>query len=381
MKKELLLVFVAILFMIGNTAAQTVHVINFSNTLDKKVGACCKVDYDLVKRETYLIAAYLDYGIRYYDGEGNDCSNENLMNILNSLRCNKDDIIMFFYTGHGTRSSRDESAFPQMCLKYGIYDQDKFVAVHTVIEKLQAKGARFTLVMTDCCNNIIQGVSAKSLLSQDGGAIVYDKAVAHCYRKLFLENKGLVAMTGCKKGQYSYCGPIIGGVFTDSFFGRVLYKVCKGEIPASWEKVLETVTSVVKDRTKNNETIQEPYYEIKLSSVSTTPTPTPTPPPPPVIASKSNFASEMATLLDASKSEEWRVKRVNIVADKYFTSSAKVVTVGRNGSTILENESARYYLHRLARSESISKVNIINEKTDSSGKHSYIKVQEIRKSK
>ncbi len=382
MKKVLLLAFVVSFFILGNGSAQTVHVINFSNTIDKKIGISCEVDYERVKQETGLIAAYLDYGIKYYSGKGNDCSNENLMNTLNSLRCNKDDIILFFYSGHGARSSQDKSEFPQMCLKYSGYEQDKFVAVHTVIEKLKAKGARFTLVMADCCNAVGPGVVAKSLMSRNGGMIVYDKDMARCYRKLFLDNKGLVAATGCKKGQCSLGNDAIGGFFSDAFFGTALYKACRGEIPATWEKVLGTAASIVKDMTKTVE-IQEPYYEINLkpSSTPTPPAPTPTPPAPPVIAAKPDFASEMATLLDASHTEEWRLKQGNYVADKYFTSNAKVVMVGRNGTTILKNESALYYLRQLARSETISKINIINEKTDATGKHSYIKVQEIRKPK
>lgn len=381
MKKVLLSAIIAILFMIGNASAQTLHVINFCNTIDKRIGTSCKVDYERTKQEAGLIAAYLNYGIKYYNGEGQNCSKENLMNVLNSLRCNKDDIILFYYSGHGTRSSQDKSEFPQMCLKYE-YEEDKFVAVHTVIEKLQAKGARFTLVMTDCCNSICQGVSTKSPLSKNGGAIVYDEEVARNYRKLFLEKKGVVAVTSSKKGQTSNGYKEIGGLFSFAFFEIAFYKACKGEIPATWEKVLGTVSSEIKQ-------FHEPYYEINLKSSSTTspstpnptPTPTSTPTPPPVIAAKPDFASEMATLLDASHSEEWRLKQVNYVADKYFTSNAKVVMVGRNGTTILENESALYYLRQLARSESISKINIINEKTDSTGKHSYIKVQEIRKPK
>lgn len=378
--KKVLFAIAAILFMICNASAQTVHVINFCNTLDPDIG--CEVDYARTKQESGLIAAYLDYGIRYYDGEGEKCSKENLMSTLNSLRCNKDDIILFYYSGHGTRSNQDKSEFPQMCLKYYLYEQDKFVPVHTVIEKLQAKGARFTLVMTDCCNNPVQGVSSKSLLSKNGGAIVYDEAVARCYRKLFLENEGLVAVTGCKKGQYSYGGPGIGGVFSDAFFGTALYKACKGEIPPTWEKVLGAVTSVVKDMTKENkEGIQEPYYEIKLKSSPTPPPPTPTSTPQPVIAAEPTFASELATLMDGSHSEEWLNNQVNYLANKYFTSESKVITVGRNGTTIIEHEAARLFLRRIAMSGNISKINVINEKINSGGKHSYIKVQEIRKSK
>lgn len=372
MKKALLLVFVAVFFVIGNAAAQTLHVINFCNTLDPNIG--CEVDYPRTKQEAGLIAAYLNYGIRYYDGVGENCSNENLMNTLNSLRCKKDDIILFYYSGHGTRSPQDKSEFPQMCLKYHGYDQDKFVAVHTVVEKLQAKGARFTLVLTDCCNNVVPGVSSKSMMSKDGGVIVYNEAVARNYRKLFLEKKGTVVVTSSKKGQTSGGNKIIGGRFSYHFFGSGLYSACNGQIAATWDKVLERVSSKLTG-------LQEPYYEINLKPVSTSPSSTPTPPPTPVIAAEPTFADELGTLLDGSHSEDWLNNQVNYLANKYFTSDSKVVTVGRNGTTILEHESARLFLRRIAGSEKISKINVVNEKTDSTGKHSYIKVQEIRKSK
>lgn len=55
--------------------------------------------------------------------------------------------------------------------------------------------------------------------------------------------------------------------------------------------------------------------------------------------------------------------------------------MNKNEVAIIEHESARLFLRRIAGSGQISKINVINEKTDSTGKHSYINVQEIRKPK
>ena len=372
MKKGLFLAYIAFLLTAGKVSAQTLHVINFCNTLDPEIG--CEVDFERTGREAGLIGAYLGYEVSFYCGEGNDCSNENLMNTLNSLNCGKDDVIFFYYSGHGTRSHQDKSEFPQMCLKYHGYEQDKFVPVHTVIEKLQAKGARFTLVMTDCCNKAGAGISAKSIMSKDGGAVLDDEKVARNYRKLFLENKGLVAVTSSKQGQYSKGGKAHGGVFSYAFFEFALYAACAtGEIPATWQSVLGTVSSLIEE-------IEEPYFEINLNQNAPTPS-VPSQSVTPVIAVDSDFASELATLLDASRSEDWRVNQTNNLANKYFTADAKVATVGRNGTTIIEYESARDFLRRIAVSKLISKMNVIKEMTDSSGKRNYIKVQEIRKSK
>lgn len=381
MKKVLFMAIVAMAIMAGNATAQTFHVINFCNTLDPEIG--CEVDFDRIQQETGVIAALIGYNPSFYCANGEDCSKENLMTILNSLSCGKDDIVFFYYSGHGTRSPQDKSEFPQMCLKYSGYQEEKFVPVHTVVETLQAKGARFTLVITDCCNNPVSGISAKTLMSKDGGAMTDNEAIARNYRKLFVESQGMVIVTSSKKGQTSLGGKRNGGLFTDQFFGNSLYAAANGQIPATWNDVLQNTYSLVKNLAAQvNNHLQEPYFEINTNNApSGSPVVTPNTNVTPVIAVDASFANELATLLDASHSEDWRINQANYLANKYFTSDAKVATVGRNGTTIIEYESARDFLRRIAVSKLISKMNVIKETTDSSGKRNYIKVQEIRKSK
>lgn len=375
-----------VLFMAGNVWAQkNFHIINFCNTLDPDIG--CEDDYYRTQQEASLIASYLGYEARFYLGEGENCSKEKLMETLQLLKCEKDDIIFFYYSGHGTRSTQDQSEFPQMCLKYQLYDEDKFVAVHTVVEELKKKNARFTLVMTDCCNSTNSSVSVKSLMSKDGGSIVDDETVARNYRKLFVDNPGIVVVTSSRKGQPSLGGSGMGGLFSKVFFEDGLYSVGKGTLTPTWEALLKDVSGTVtalaaqtKDKTK-----QEPIYTIDMNnssnSAGTTVTIASNNHPTPVIAVNSDFAKDLATLLDASRTEEWRVNQAHVLAYRYFTSDAKVATVGRNGSTVIEYESARDFLQRIALSKLISKMNVIKEMTDSTGKRNYIKVQEIRKPK
>ena len=90
------------------------------------------------------------------------------------------------------------------------------------------------------------------------------------------------------------------------------------------------------------------------------------------------FAKELSALLDKSKSMDWRMDQADYLAGKYFTADAKVATVARNGSTIIEYESAREFLRRIASSSFIKQVNIVKELADNQGKRTYLKVQEIR---
>lgn len=370
MKKVLVLAFVAMSMIVGNANAQTVHVINFCNTLDPEIG--CDVDYERTTREAALIAGFLDYGINYYHGEGEDCSNDNLMTTLNSLDCGKDDIVIFYYSGHGSRSNKDKSEYPQLCLKHPAYQQDKWVPMQTVIDKLQSKKARFTLLISDCCNKAQHFTTAKSEMSGNGGNISENEQIKSIYRKLFLENKGMVIVTSSKQGQVSYPTVKNGGLFSYVFFETALYGACNGLIPATWENVLNTVSMITSE-------YQEPYYEINL--IPNQPAPSAPSQVSPVVAVDPNFAYELSELLDSAHSMEWRLEQADYLANKFFTAEAKVATVGRNGTTVIEYESARDFLHRIAVSKLIQKINVIKEMTDATGKRNYIKVQEIRKAK
>ncbi len=370
MKRNVLYACVVFILMTNASLAQTVHVINFCNTLDPKIG--CDVDYERTTREAALIAGFLNYDIRWYNGKGENCSNENLMTTLTSLECGSDDIVIFYYSGHGSRSFNDQSEYPQLCLKYPAYQQDKWVPMHTVIEKLQLKKARFTLIISDCCNKAQYFTTAKSEMSNDGGTISETDQIGSIYRKLFLENKGTVIMTSSKKGQVSYPTEKNGGVFSYVLFERALYAAYNGLIPATWEDVLETVSLITKD-------FQEPYYTIDLVQVP--PQPSQSQSVSPVIAVDAIFAHELSALLDTDHSEDWRLEQAEYLAKKHFTNDAMVATVGRNGTTIIEYESARDFLRRIAASKLIVKMNVISETTDTTGKRNYIKVQEIRKPK
>ena len=64
------------------------------------------------------------------------------------------------------------------------------------------------------------------------------------------------------------------------------------------------------------------------------------------------------------------------ILSKYFTGEAKVVTVGRNGTSRVAYEDAEDFLRRLALSNSISQVNLLEG--DKNGKNSFIMVHEVR---
>ncbi|MBP3762547.1 MAG: caspase family protein [Bacteroidales bacterium] len=391
MKTLKTLALTAMLLATVSTYGQTLHIFNYCNTLDSRIGESVKVDHERLTREALLIGACINYETASYNGIGSACSKENLMSDLDNLRCGKDDIVLFYYSGHGVRSTQDQSPFPQMMLKYEAYQQDKFVPVHTVVEKLSSKGARLVIVLTDCCNSESSMVSAKgeSPLSRDNSAIDYEKIEA-AYKKLFLENKGIIVATSSKAGQTSECAVLeqiidgrkqfkhLGGVFSLGLFEYALYYAVLGRIPTQWDSIMYHTSDFISRKGYT----QVPYYEARLSSQPTAiPTQTPSQAQPTVHAIDNDFAKDISRLIDAGQRPAQRLSLADELSQKYFSQGAKVATVGRNGSTVVDYENAADWLQRIASSKNIISINIIKESKNNQGMRQYITVQEIRNKK
>ena len=356
---------------------QKIHVIGFANTLDEKIGSACETDMVTLATEIGEIASYLEYELEWYTFEGEQCSKENLENTIGSLSCGPQDIIVFYYTGHGARSLQDDSPFPQMCLKYSSYQQDKFVPVHRVVELLEKKPARFTLVLTDCCNSAVSVVTPKSNAIQSKGISVYNPALAPKYRKLFVDQSGMLVATSSKSGQASGCSSMYGGFFTFGFF-ESLAQAVSGGIADSWSSILSNTDLLINQMCSIG--LQNPYYVLPTSSNGSSGTPSiSTTPSTGLVASTDDEMGEvLKPILRSSLSTDIRMIKAKEAGQKYFAYGAKVATVGRNGSTIVDMEESADFLRRLALSNSIHQICVQSVKRDAAGKVVYMTVREIR---
>lgn len=372
-KKTIILVATALLLTFG-LHAKTLHLIMFSNTIDHKIGHTCLVDHDRVYQEVSTIADYLDYEIKYYDYYGQECSNDNLMGLLADLQCASDDIVFFYYTGHGVHAAADPGSFPQMCLKYDSYQQDKFVPVRIVEEKLAKKNAQLRIIITDCCNNIADWVSAKGYFEGYAKASTISEVQAKYYRQLFSQQKGSVIITSSKKGQTSGCNVRVGGFFTHSLFA-VFDQVGLGKIAPDWKQVAERVTSSTLQMTGQQ---QEPFGSINVSRIGTPPAPT---------FVVNGGSDEYETTTRVQKLFKSLTDRRTMLADRFaiadnakailFARDAKIRIVGRDQKTTVGLEDVATYLSRICQDKKLVSVSVLTEMTDKTDKYTYLVVHEV----
>lgn len=369
MRRKFLLLLAPLFVTASSLNGQTLHAINFANTIDRNIGKSCEVDYNRFNNEVAEIATYIDYNVEFYTYAGEDCSRENLLNTIKNMRCSSNDIIIFYYSGHGVRNPKDESPFPQMCLKYGAYDEAKFVAVHTVVEMLEKKNAHLTLVLTDCCNSESEMVSSKSLLASAKGISKYEESYAVNYRKLFLEQSGTIVATSSMIGQTSGCNVLVGGFFSYVFYEN-LHLAGIGKKKASWESIFSNIKSDLVGK-------QEPYYTLPGQSVGNSVS-TNANNVTHVISTDGQVGEALKPLMNHNLSSDYRLSIASDLLRTKFAAKAKVVTMGRNGTTVVDVEDAKQYLDRIALSTFIREVIVLKVSRDSSGKINSMTVREIR---
>lgn len=368
--------FVALFFSISVKADNVkVHAIVFCNTDDPKIGEGCQSDQERFAEELGLIETALGCEEDWQVFVGKECNKPNLERVLSILNCGPNDVVFFYYSGHGVHAKADpaDGWLPQMCLNYESYDQDKFVPVTYVRDKLATKPARLSIILTDCCNNEASWVSVKSLISTQKDAPDVNKIDVAKLKKLFYESRGTVIATSSKRGQVSY-GPKEGGCFSVAFWDE-MYNVEQGASNADWNSLIEATKQRTLKYTSNK---QEPVYKVNVNEA---PNPNPIPNPSPVIISvgEQGLGEALKKIVDPSYGRNERWNMISGIIQRLFDSNAQVIMVGRDLRTNVSRPMPiNKYLEELALSKRVKGINIIRTNKNSSGKFNQIVVSEIR---
>lgn len=357
--------------------AQTLHAIIFADTNDPKVGVYDRQDYMNMSIEASTIASATGMHLRdYYYKEGS-CSNSNLVKVLENLNTSPDDVILFYYSGHGVRSANDNSDFPQMCL--GSHNDSDFYPLQKVMSKLDRQPARLRIVIGDCCNSIGAGVTSKDYNTK--GATVLTKSPADIYTNLFMNYKGTIIASSSKKGENSTTvnlkdGTPGGGAFTNCLLVVLQTYAAKG-LNSDWDEIFSQTQVITKDIA-----YQTPVYNINVSRINGS--------QPSTDSSNANVSSAdtetltqiefLVAIANENNSLETRVKAKEDVLQYIFANpDVKVETVGRNGTTIVSTERAKDFVLRLCTAHNLINLVEVQSSKDNKGRYTYLRVHEIYK--
>ena len=149
------LVFITcLLFVILGTTAQTIHWITFVDTTDRRVGKLDinghEVLYNNFINDVNAALAEKGYESDIQDFVGENVSPANCKSAVELLRVSPEDIIVFYYIGHGGRPNTgsehiEQHPYPQLYLAQE--DGKKCIPLEWINNTLKAKGARLTVTI------------------------------------------------------------------------------------------------------------------------------------------------------------------------------------------------------------------------------------------
>ncbi len=253
------------------------HIILVGDIADKKIGQACAGDIQKVTDIYQSLASFL--GIKYVNITtltGNKFSISNVKNAVNNLRPSSEDIVIFYYSGHGFRRPETNYRFPFMKLKSNDVTKSELLTnslnIEDIYTLIRNKKARFNLVMSDCCNDAAE--SSNSIGARIGKlrSSGLNWSEENC-KKLFMNPQPMsVLATGADLDQRSSSNNTFGSFFTYFFKASMENYFAPKNKYATWDLVLRDTK--VNTTHKANYTYcegstrprgacyQEPYYKI-----------------------------------------------------------------------------------------------------------------------
>ena len=255
------------------TTSTKIHFIVVAATDDARIGTSVAKDVTNFYSQIKDVSIFLNIPLVYTEIKGTQFGKANVENALNNLKPGTNDIVIFYYSGHGYSNAQNTSqAYPQFDLRQSRFDDITVATLNAadVYNQIKAKNARLNLIITDCCNSNLGllkpegknfAQTAKSLMS-------WEKSF--CY-DLFMKSKGSILATAAKKGQYAYGNNDLGGYFTSNIITSMEKYLSKFQnVSPTWQQIIAEAQSATVSLSLSNlcsattSCRQDPVYVVDL---------------------------------------------------------------------------------------------------------------------
>lgn len=377
--------------------SQTIHWLLFIDTTDPNVGEVDKYGREMLRdyfiSEVNAVLKHEGYKTDIKDIYGQQVSPETCKRVINNLKAESDDIIVFYYIGHGGRpvggSDYDrQHPFPQMCMAQ--HNPEKFIPLEWVDEELSKKGARLAVTIGMCCNSYSDNISIKDepAFSPNYGATSLSATKIDRIKDLFLNHKGHLIATSSSPGQISSAVQVRNSgipnnpadyrdAYTYSIYHFFKNKMDVYKNTLTWDKFLADIRNFIDQNSYHRQT---PYHNTKGVAMepwekTIKPEPAPTPKP------SSDLSNTLSALIDTSRPLKERQNLEMKLSEEVFAKDAVVKFLGQESENVIDKSRVEDWLGILATNPNnrIYSVEVVDKELDSNGKIKTIRVKETYK--
>jgi len=236
----------------ATTIGAKLHLVLCINTEIGDIGQSCSVDQRAMEVEFREIAKAIGIPFEKYVVNGEKFTKDNAEQTLNGMKVGKNDVVVFYYSGHGFRWSNQTDKFPQLDMRYSEYtplSEKTALPLSDVFTKITSKGGRLNLILSDCCNSDVGRNQVTSQTFMAGRS--FQGAEIDKLKKLFVNSSGNLIITGSSPGEYSWCNSN-GGFFTLSFIQALKEEIgyMRTEAP-TWDHIAQNAVKSTQYKAKS----------------------------------------------------------------------------------------------------------------------------------
>ncbi len=245
------------------------------NTNDKEIGLACGKDIDRVVAEFRSITSFMGIRFEAQTITGSAYNKLAVQYAIAKLTPSSNDIVIFYYSGHGFRKPKDNRREPYIDLRT---KEDNTYMVNSlnladIYTQVKKKGARLTIVLGDCCNTLVEATNAESpnvIVTPKGFGV--RRSLDNC-RALFLSPRKMsMLIASADAGQKATSNDDLGSFFSYFFINTLDDAVSIYKKNMTWEGILSNAQRLTKYRAsktycdkpyeQKNICSQLPYYNV-----------------------------------------------------------------------------------------------------------------------
>jgi hypothetical protein len=244
-----LLILLICLFTFHTWARPTLHAFLVAETNDYNIGA--RADFPKMQQKMREIAEIVGLELQLHLYEKHLAQPQQLVSDIKNLVCNEQDIVWFYYTGHGFQAydygSGQFSGFKM--------DTTRFT-LESVHATLQNAKPRLLITMYDACNWRNFDFTEEVILAP---------TQKKTYWALFRQARGSIKVAANTAGyhQYSWGDSQAGGFFTIAFWESLDALSATSENP-TWYTLLSKTQTRTTQIAQQFQKQQVPHYEINI---------------------------------------------------------------------------------------------------------------------
>jgi hypothetical protein len=222
-----------------------------ANTNDPEIGIGCRQDIKSIRHMFKKLCKHMQFEFLELLVMGHNYSKKNVQDAIDILKPDGNDIVVFYYSGHGFSYKKDKAKrFPQVDLRPAkSSNKIKIINENTnnlaeLFEAVKSKGARLNIVIGDCCNNTIKFKRATK--SGDADFPIKKKTRMSINKvmceAMFCNYTASILVAAADKGQFAISDDKIGSIFTHNFSNNLkilMKRPTKNEESMPWLQLLE----------------------------------------------------------------------------------------------------------------------------------------------